>query len=303
MKNMYVTIFTPTYNRGYIIEKLYNSLIRQTNKSFVWLVVDDGSDDDTESLIKAWKEDKIIDLIYLKQENSGKHIAYNTAIRNCNTELFFCVDSDDYLLENAINDILVEYEGIKSNDSICGIASSRFSSNNQPMYGVYMPEDVNYSNLSDLYEKYKFRGETSLVFKYSVIKNYKYPNIEGEKFIGEEYIYCQLDKNYKFYLSKKAYYICEYLDDGYTRNMYKLIYDNPRGYFELKKMKLKCSCNSNFLIKYKQSGLYIVASWLSGNKKYIINSPDKIMTIFAIPLAIIIYIIRFEKYRRFVKKP
>lgn len=294
MKETYITIFTPTYNRGNIIEKLYNSLIKQTNKNFIWLVVDDGSDDNTEYLIKNWQKKAIISLEYIKQQNSGKHIAYNTAIEKCNTELFFCVDSDDYLLENAIEEILTEYEFIKNNNSICGIVSSRFNQNNKPMHGKYMPNNVKYSNLSDLYEKYKFRGETSLVFKFSIIKNYKYPKIDGEKFIGEEYIYCQLDREYKLYISKKAYYISEYLNDGYTKNFIDIIYNNPKGYMLLKYKKLENSSESSFFVKYKQAALYTVACYL--NKiNFLKTSPNKLFTIISIPLAVVVYFKKFKK--------
>ena len=84
-----LTIFTPTYNRAYILPKLYESLIKQTNKNFIWLIVDDGSDDNTEDIIKKWKEENYIDIEYIKQHNQGKHIAHNTGVDNCKTELFF----------------------------------------------------------------------------------------------------------------------------------------------------------------------------------------------------------------------
>ena len=93
-----------------------------------------------------------------------------------------------------------------------------------------MPTNIKYSSLSDLYEKYRFKGDTALVFKTDILKMYKFPNINGEKFVGEEYIYCQIDENYQLLISDSKYYICEYLDDGYTTNMFKLIVNNPRGY-------------------------------------------------------------------------
>lgn len=289
-----LTIFTPTYNRGYILDKLYNSLLNQRNKDFKWLIVDDGSTDNTKKLVKSWIDENKIEIKYIYQENQGKHIAHNVGVDNCDTELFFCVDSDDYLLDNAVNDIVNEYNKISS-DRICGIMSIKLTNDMVPI-GTDIPYSVIYSNLSDLYEKYKFKGDTSLVFKTDVLRKYKFPKIDDEKFIGEEYIYCQIDKNYKLYISQNRYYVCDYLDDGYTKNMFKLIANNPKGYMLLKKIKIKHS--RSFSVKYKSASLYIVGCWLSRSKGIIKNSPNKSITILAYPLAFVVYYLRFKKIIR-----
>lgn len=288
-----LTIFTPTYNRAYILPKLYESLIKQTNKNFIWLIVDDGSYDNTKGLVNKWIKENIINIEYIKQENQGKHIAHNTGVDNCKTELFFCVDSDDYLLENAVEDIYSDYYKIEDKN-IAGIVSIRMTKEKKTI-GTDMPINIKYSSLSDLYEKYKFKGDTALVFKTDILKMYKFPNINGEKFVGEEYIYCQIDEIYQLLISDSKYYICEYLDDGYTTNMFKLIANNPRGYMELKNKKLKTS--TRFNIKYKAASLYVVGCWLSKEKNIIKNSNNKLITIISYPLAIIVYFVRFAKIK------
>lgn len=288
-----LTIFTPTYNRGYIIGKLYDSLLSQTNKNFKWLIVDDGSNDNTEELVKSWIDEDKIEIKYIKQDNQGKHIAHNTGVENCDTALFFCVDSDDYLLENAVEDIYSEYYEIEDKN-IAGIVSIKMTKEKKPI-GTDMPTNIKYSSLSDLYEKYRFKGDTALVFKTDILKMYKFPNINGEKFVGEEYIYCQIDENYQLLISDSKYYICEYLDDGYTTNMFKLIVNNPRGYMELKNKKLKTS--TRFHIKYKAASLYVVGCWLSKEKNIIKNSNNKLITIISYPLATIVYFVRFAKIK------
>jgi glycosyltransferase involved in cell wall biosynthesis len=106
MKPHKITVFTPTYNRAYILDRVYKSLINQTNKSFVWLIVDDGSTDNTESLVKKWiKEDKI-EIKYYKQKNGGKQRAHNKAVKLTDTDLFICLDSDDYFTKDAIEILL-----------------------------------------------------------------------------------------------------------------------------------------------------------------------------------------------------
>lgn len=291
--NNLLTIFTPTYNRGYTLSNLYNSLLVQTNKNFTWLIVDDGSTDNTKGLVDKWiKEDKI-KIKYIKQNNQGKHIAHNTGVENCKTELFFCIDSDDYLLENAVEDILRCRNKITDND-VSGIVSLKMTKSGQAV-GTEMPQGIEYSSLSDLYEKYRFKGDTALVFKTNVLKKYRFPKIDGEKFVGEEYIYCQIDEKYKLYISPDNYYVCEYLEDGYTTNMFKLIANNPKGYMELKNIKLKTS--TRFNIKYKSASLYIVGCWLSREKNIIKNSYNKFVTIMAYPLALAVYMIRFKKIK------
>ena len=287
-----LTIFTPTYNRAYVLGRLYESLTIQNNKSFEWLIVDDGSTDNTEELVNKWiKEDKI-KIEYIKQENQGKHIAHNTGVDNCKTELFFCVDSDDYLLENAVEDILKSIDKISDND-VSGIVSLRLTKSGEAI-GTEMPQGITYSSLSDLYEKYRFKGDTALVLKTSILKEYKFPKIDGEKFIGEEYIYCQIDEKHKLYISPYGYYVCEYLEDGYTKNIIKTIINNPKGYTFLKKKKL--SVSKNIIIEYKSAALYLVGGKIAKQKNLIKNSPKKLITFLSVPLAFIVYNIRFKKY-------
>lgn len=242
-------------------------------------------------MIKTWINENKIKIKYIKQFNQGKHIAHNTGVENCETEFFFCVDSDDYLLENSVEDILTELNYTKKKN-VAGIVSARIDKNGL-VIGKELTSDVNYSSLSDLYEKYKLKGDTALIFKTEVLKKYKFPKIDEEKFIGEEYIYCQIDENYKLYISHNKYYVCEYLEDGYTKNIFNLIKNNPKGYMLLKKIKLKTS--KSFKIKYKSAALYIVGAWLSNEKNIIKSSPNKIITILAMPLAKIIYKLRFKR--------
>ena len=110
MKDAFVTVFTPTYNRGYTIGRLYDSLLRQTDKRFCWIIVNDGSTDNTEELILDWIKEKRIDIQYYKQKNQGKPSAHNKGVELTRTELFTCVDSDDYLKDNAIEEIITAWQ-------------------------------------------------------------------------------------------------------------------------------------------------------------------------------------------------
>ena len=120
-----ITVFTPTYNRAYIIETLYRSLQRQTYRDFEWLVVDDGSADNTKELFEAWQqEDNFFPIRYVKQENGGKCRAINYGLELAKGKLFFNVDSDDYLTEDAIEKLLSWEAGLPEDQKFCANCGS-----------------------------------------------------------------------------------------------------------------------------------------------------------------------------------
>ena len=139
MKKNIVTIFTPTYNRAYILENLYESLIRQTSQKFEWLIVDDGSTDETANLVATWQKENKISIRYLKQKNGGKQRAHNKGVEECKTELFVCVDSDDYIADGSIESILKTWKNIKGDDKLAGMIALRGVDEKTPI-GTAMPE-------------------------------------------------------------------------------------------------------------------------------------------------------------------
>ena len=254
MKNK-VTIFTPTYNRKYVLERCYSSLLKQSDDRFIWLVVDDGSTDGTQELIEKWKKDNLIDITYIKQKNQGKHIAHNTAVINCETEIFFCLDSDDYIIENAVELILNYWSNIRNCSDIAGIIALRGKNYNTPL-GTFMPKGIKETSISHLYEKYRFKGDTALVFKTEVIKEYLFPQIKNEKFMTEAVIYEQISKKYKMKLLNRVIYIGEYLEDGYSKNLLKIQRENPRGYLYYLNQKINLS--ESYLERKKSIAEYVV---------------------------------------------
>ena len=188
-----ITVFTPTYNRAYILPKLYESLKKQTVSDFIWLIVDDGSSDDTKSLVDTWKNEKQVDIVYIYQQNAGKMSAHNCGVIECKTELFMCIDSDDWIVNDSIESILMEWEILpyKEKEAICGIVAYRGVDTDKTI-GNEFPLGTEKSTLSGLYSN-GFRGDTTLIFKSNVIKQYLFPIIGNEKFITEAYIYEQID--------------------------------------------------------------------------------------------------------------
>lgn len=220
-----LTIFTPTYNRAELLKNLYNSLVSQTNKNFVWLVVDDGSTDNTEQVIQIFQKENQIKIKYIKKENGGKFSAMDLAHSICETEFIACVDSDDYLLSQAVDNI---YEDIEKcgGSQVVGIVQRRFTHDLKPFNESWLNQDaeIYFYELKDVFG---YTSDTFLIFKTEVIKKFKFPQIIGEKFRTESILYNQFLFDYKILASNKMSYIGEYLEDGYTQGANKLLYKNP----------------------------------------------------------------------------
>lgn len=288
MKKKKISVFTPTYNRAYVLPQLYDSLCRQTNKDFIWIIIDDGSVDETEQLVDSWISEKVIPIVYNKTENGGKQRAHNLAVSKCETELFFCVDSDDYITDECIQVIVEKWEKITEKEQIAGIVALRGTPEGKPL-GTSLPMDVDFTTLSELYRKWKFKGDTALIYRTDILKNYPFWVAKDEKFIGESYVWNQIDQKYKMAILSKVILVCEYLEDGYTRNVRKLTKNNPQGYVVLKKQSIIFA--DSLVEKYVQTILCMVGCILCRKKSMIVEVPNKILGILAyIPAWITWYI-------------
>lgn len=230
----FLTIFTPTYNRGYILPVLWESLCKQTNKNFVWVIIDDGSNDNTLGLVNKWKKSSPFMIQYVFQENSGKHVAINRALEICDTPLIMCVDSDDKLTKCAVETIDHYYESdLKTSNKLQGEIIGWVTRTGN-MQGGVLRKSVWLSNeprltILELYEKYKYGGEPTTVWKTTVARNYRFPVIENEKFITESVIRYQMSFAGPIQLKNDIFRLSEYRDDGYTRQGIKRQINNPRG--------------------------------------------------------------------------
>ena len=174
MENKKITIFTPTYNRAYIIEKLYYSLKSQVNKNFEWLVIDDGSNDDTELLFqKIQKDNNDVKIRYIKKENGGKHRAINLGVELAEGELFFIVDSDDILTKDAVQKIIEWEETITDKSKFAGVSGNRGYEENKLIGKTFLGEFIDATSLER--EKYKILGDKAEVFYTKILKKFKFP--------------------------------------------------------------------------------------------------------------------------------
>lgn len=291
MKKTKVTVFTPAYNRGYTLDRLYSSLLKQTDKSFCWLIVDDGSTDETQELVSGWMRENKIEIEYYKQENQGKPSAHNKGVELTKTELFTCVDSDDYLTDDAIAKILSAWEKIPS--ECIGILGYKKREGGDVITKCSDGSIVK-GTLRYLYD-HGLSGDTILIYKTEVLKKYKFPQFVGEKFIPEAYLYDLLDQEGTLFLLRKAIYVCEYLTDGYTASMGELLYSNPQGYFCYinQRLRLDVTMKQRFVDSIRYDAMAIAHR----KNKIIRTAVYPLYALFAYPAGWIFYKKRYARYK------
>ena len=227
-----ITVFTTTYNRAYILEKLFYSLKDQTSKDFEWIVINDGSTDGTSELFESWcAQDNGFPIIYLEIPNGGKHRAINKGVKLAQSDAFFIVDSDDYLLPDAIEKAEQWFAQIADDPEFAGISGLRGFSEADPIggYGSFEGEYVDATNLER--EKYNLLNDKAEIYKTSILRKYPFPEFEGENFITEAVVWQQIAKEgYLIRWHNEVIYICDYLEDGLTKNANRRIMENPLGY-------------------------------------------------------------------------
>lgn len=265
-KDKKITVFTPAYNRAHTLIRTYESLLRQTSNEFVWLIIDDGSTDNTKELVQSWLEEKKIEIVYMYQENQGMHGAHNKAYANIDTELNICIDSDDYLSDKAIEIIIKKWAEV-DDESIVGIIGLDAHFDGR-IIGDYIPKDIQRVKLFDLNYKYKVKGDKKLVYRTSSTNKYEYPIFYGEKYVGLAYKYYKLDLVYDLLPINEVLCYVEYQIDGSTNNMMNQYLNNPEGFRFYRKENLKNPLGS-WLYKFKER-VHLISS------NYILNDKDKL---------------------------
>ena len=229
-----ITVFTPTYNRGNLLNRLYQSLCQQIHKDFEWVVVDDGSTDETSSIVKMIQDKHTYEnfpIYYLKKENGGKHTAVNKGVQKANGDLFFIADSDDILPPNALHIVAEVWEQTKCDNSIGGICGFDGDMNGGSIIGTGFSKEVHLLNIKlsnhinigyidvttrDVRFKLKVDGDMKEVFRTSVLREYPFPEIKGERFCPEVLVWNRIASKYKLRHINKIIYLVEYQQDGIT---------------------------------------------------------------------------------------
>lgn len=280
-----LTIFTPAYNRAHTLTRTYESLKNQSCKEFIWLIVNDGSTDDTEKLVKMWqKEESTFEIRYLYKNNGGMHTAHNAAYEIIDTELNMCIDSDDKLAEDAVARILRKWEEVKGKGfaGIIGLDAD-FSGN---VMGTRFDHMLSETTLMKYYAQ-GGSGDKKLVYRTDVINEVPpYPIFEGEKYVALAYKYRLIDQKYKLAVLNEILCNVEYQQDGSTKNMYEQYVNNPKGFAFWRKVCMKYPESYGRL--FVDCIHYVSSSLIDHNKYFILESPRKFLTILAIPFGIVL---------------
>ena len=263
-----VTVLTPTYNRSELLKRCYDSLKEQTIKDFEWLIIDDGSTDNTESIVKEFQQNSAMTIRYIKKQNGGKHTALNIGFEQADSKYLIVLDSDDELIPTAIETIIARWESRKNNHTIGALVLKADQKNR--IVGAPFPKD------GEVISKFKQKhiGDKAEVFRTSLLKSYKYPEFIGERFIGESYVWDQVALKYKFAYFNEVIYLCEYLDDGLTKSGWTMRIRNPRGGMAFNNQRMVMPYSAN--IRMKSILLYDIYSiFLGENLAYSIKQCNR----------------------------
>ena len=224
-----ITVLTPTYNRGKLLEKLYESLCAQDCKDFEWLIVDDGSTDDTSERVEQMKQTANFPIFYYKKENGGKHTALNYAYQFIRTPLTFIVDSDDSLTGDAVSYIDEIYKKYKNESDLCGFSFLRGKPNGGYLSTSGVPQDGMKESYVDCRINRSIGGDMAEVWYTHCLKEYPFPEFQGEKFLGEDIVWVRMSEKYKMRFFNRVIYVSDYLEDGLTNNRRKHNIKSPNG--------------------------------------------------------------------------
>ena len=287
-------IVTPTYNRAKELCILYKTLKSQTCLDFKWLVVDDGSTDETPLLIAKFQEDSCVAIDSLKKDNGGKHTAYNLALDYMSKiDCHIVVDSDDWLAMDAVEQILQDLE--KTSNKEIGIVYPRYGRNSSPQW---LSDNVKYVSIPDIKLKYGLSIETAIVIKNLFIGQLRLPSFEGEKFLSEEIFYIMLSEFGKFLPLNRRIYFFEYLEHGLTNNLFHLWKKNPKSTYllfkERKKYILQNLSGFNRIVELFKVSLNEQALSLATSKNENIPQELSVGERMLKPLAYLFYLKRYK---------
>lgn len=278
-----LTVFTPAYNRAHTLGRTYESLLRQTSKDFVWLIVDDGSSDNTAELVRQWQAlDNGFEIRYVYKENGGMHTAHNTAYENIDTLLNVCIDSDDYMTDDAVEKINT-FWAEHGSDKYAGIIALDCIEDGS-IIGLPLETDRTETTLTGYYKR-GGKGDKKLIYRTDVICSYPpYPTFPEEKYVSLAYKYEKADKDYTLLILNEPVCVVEYQADGSSTNMFRQYLRNPKGFAFVRKESMKD--NDDLKDVFRNCIHYVSSSILCKNKKFLSESPKKFLTVLAFPFGV-----------------
>jgi len=290
------TICTPTYNRVHTLTRVFESLQNQTFKNFEWVIIDDGSNDGTKSLIDGFLTKSTFNIKYFYKENGGKHRAINFGIKYASGELFIILDSDDMYTKDALETIYNVWNNNKGMHINCSGIIALDQDTNGNIIGDKFPKNLTISNFNDLTFKYHLKGDKLIVSQTAILKKFPFPEFENEKFIAEGSVWHEISKYYNTILINQALLIVEYQEDGLSSDTVRLRRKNPNGalYNYLKQLEL------DIPFKYKLKAAINAYRFSLNNYNVFfkcITSMNIFYSLLSFPVGVLLYILDIYKIR------
>ena len=283
--NKRITVFTPTYNRADLLPNIYASLLRQSSREFLWLVIDDGSVDNSREVVESWIREGKIPIQYVYKENGGLHTGYNKAIECMDTELSICIDSDDYLTDDCIETVLKFWDENKSED-IAGLIGLDIRPDGSVIGGL-LPDT---KTVDPLRLTEQDAGDRKYVIRNDCYREvFPMPVFAGEKNFNPHYLVLKLCRKYKFLVLNKPLCVVNYQPDGMSANTFRQYVNSPRSFAEYRRVIMD-NPKTSFPYLVKTTIHYVSSSILSRNKNFLRESPRKLLTILALPFGILLSI-------------
>ena len=288
---MLLTVFTPAYNRADLLVRCYDSMKRQTCKDFIWMIIDDGSTDGTQELVKQWiSKESDFTIEYYYKENGGLHTAYNEAIAHISTELCVCIDSDDFMPDDAVKKITSFWKENGSNN-VAGIVGLDYDLDDN-IIGDPLPNQKTVNLINLLVGKYPIHnGDRTNVVRTELYKKFAPMKVfPGEKNFNPHYMHLQISQQYDFLVLNENLRYVEYQPTGMSNSMLKQYRNSPNSFAEIRKLYLSFP-DTSFKLKLRHS-IHLVSSCILAGKpwKAIKDSPCKMITIMAIPCGVVLAI-------------
>lgn len=279
-----LTVFTPTFNRAHTLPRTYQSLCHQTCGDFEWLVIDDGSTDGTRELVDRWIKDAQIPIRYIHKENGGLYTGYNTAYANIDTELCVCIDSDDFMPDNAV-ELIVNHWRKYGSEKYAGITGLDFTLDGNPI-GGYFPDDLKEGYIIDLYLKKIHFGDTKQVMRTEIMKSI--PPMEGfpgEKNFNPIYLLLQADNLLPSLFLNENLCFVEYQigADSMSQGIFRQYLDSPNSFAKMRLLEMSLKRNS-FKNLLRVNIHYNSSTIIASDPNWLTNSPRKLLTILTRPL-------------------
>lgn len=285
-----LTVFTPTYNRAHTLGRTYQSLCRQSCKDFCWLVIDDGSTDGTRPLVDSWIKEAKIDIQYIYKENGGLYTGYNTAYTTIQTELNVCIDSDDFMPDDAVQ-IIIDTWREKGSDKYAGIIGLDFAfETSQPIGGLF-PDHLKECFYLDLYTKRIHIGDTKQVMRSDLMRKVApQTGFPGEKNFNPVYMLLQICDDYPLLVLNRNLCTVEYQQtDSMSKAIFKQYLNSPKSFSKMRRLEMTLK-RSDLRNRIRVTLHYIATSIIARDHRLVSHSPLPLLTAALLPFGALLYL-------------